>query len=205
MSFQPSSLHKEIHRYTATEDSSRDFLMSRNVIKQIMNCSSCSASMDLIPCSSSKSTDLFVWKCRTCKKFKNIRSDSYLAGSKLSFQTFLTLVFYFSMRSLTNVEVAVMTGLSDKAVGDWRKILSNAVADWLLNNCTPLGGPGKIVEVDEAKFGKKKVQQRILQRWSICNWRGGQRDAEFLPSTLPWKQQRRSHSPSDYREMGSSW
>ena len=57
------------------------------------------------------------------------------------------------------MEVAALTGISDKAVGDWRCILSNAVANWFLNNSTPLGGPGKIVEVDEAKFGKRKYNK----------------------------------------------
>ena len=113
----------------------------------------------MVTCSSSKSADLFIWKCPSCKKYKTIRTDSVLAGTKPSFQQFSSVIFYFSVRSLTNVEVAALTGISDKAVGDWRCILSNAVANWFLNNSTPLGGPGKIVEVDEAKFGKRKYNK----------------------------------------------
>ena len=78
-----------------------------------------------------------------------------MAGSKLAFQQFLILVYYCSSKSLTNGEVAAFTGLSEKAVGHWRSILSCAVASWFLQNCQPLGGPGKIVEIDEEKFGKR--------------------------------------------------
>jgi len=37
-------------------------------------------------------------------KFRTIRSDSVLAGSKLSFKQFLTLMYYLSSKSLSNVE-----------------------------------------------------------------------------------------------------
>lgn len=115
--------------------------------------------MNSIPCPETKSADLFIWKCPACKRFKNIRSDSILAGKKLSFKSFLLLVFYFSIRSLTNLDIAALTSISDKTVGEWRTILLNAVATWFFANSTPLGGPGKIVEVDEAKFGKRKFNK----------------------------------------------
>ena len=130
MPFQPSSIsvHEEIHRLTSTEDSARTYLSNRDILKNSMDCS-CSTPMVLIPCTASRSADLSVWKCPSCKKYKNIRSNSVLSGSNLSFKHFLTLVFYFSIRSLTNIEIAAITGLSDKAVGNWRNVLANATAD----------------------------------------------------------------------------
>ncbi len=88
-----------------------------------------------------------------------MRSESILSGKKLSFKTFLTLLFYLSIRSLSNVEVSALVGISTKAVGEWRTMISNAVTDWFLRNSSPLGGPGKIVEIDEAKFGKRKFNK----------------------------------------------
>ena len=52
-----------------------------------------------------------------------------------------------------------MVGLSAKAVGEWRTMLSNAVADWFIHNRSPLGNPGKVVEIDVAKFGKRKFNK----------------------------------------------
>ena len=160
MPFQPTnpSIHDEIHQHTATEDSARSFLQSRNVLKTTMSCS-CSNPMVLTPCSESKSADLFIWRCPSCRKFKNLRTDSVLTGMKLSFKSFLTLIFYFSIRCLSNIEIAALTGLSNNAVGDWRTLLLNMVATWFLQNSQPLGGPGVIVEIDEAKFGKRKYNK----------------------------------------------
>ena len=86
----------------------------------------------------SHSVCCYIWKCQTCKKFTNIRTGSVLCGKKLSFKSFLTMILYFSIRSLTNTE----------AVGELRTIIANAVADWFLRNCSPIGGPEKVVEVD---------------------------------------------------------
>ena len=93
MPFQPSrrGLHFEILGLTATEDSSRSFLMTKQILKSSLNCESCSSPMVLTPCAASKSADLFIWRCRPCKKTKNIRIGSVLHGSKLSFQHSLLL------------------------------------------------------------------------------------------------------------------
>ena len=152
-----------LHSYTASEDTSRSFLSSRGILKFTMTCS-CGTVMDSIPCPETKSADLFIWKCPTCKKFKNIRSDIILSRKKISPKSFLLLVFYllvlyFSIRSLTNLGVAALTGISDKTVGEWRKTLLNAVETWLFLNSTPLCAPGNIVEVDEAKFSKRKFNR----------------------------------------------
>ena len=52
-----------------------------------------------------------------------------------------------------------MTELSENTVSDWKINFHTRVADWLLANSCPLGGPGVVVEVDEAKFGKIKYNK----------------------------------------------
>ncbi len=152
------SLHLEIHNLTASADSARNFLTTRGILKTSATCN-CATPMVLTPCSSSKSSDLYIWKCPGCKKFKNLRTDTVLSGSNLTFQEFLTLIFYLSIHSLSNVEISALSGVSEKTVGKWRNKLSDATSDWLLANCSPLGGPGKVVEIDEAKFGKRKYNR----------------------------------------------
>ena len=162
MPFQPArlGLHFEIMTLAATEDSSRSFLMTKQILKPTQNCDACNSPMVLSPCAASKSADLYIWKCgRPCKKTKHIRSGSVLSGSNLPFQHFLLLIYYFSSKSLTNVEISAYTGITEKSVGVWRAALIGFVSSWFLANATPLGGPGVIVEIDEAKFGKRKYHR----------------------------------------------
>ena len=44
-------------------------------------------------------------------------------------------------------------------MSDWRILLHTRVADWLVANPSPLSGPGIIVMLDEAKFGKRKYNK----------------------------------------------
>ena len=54
-----------------------------------------------------------------------------------------------------------MTVLSENTVSDWKIYLHTRLADWLLANPHPLGGPGVIVKVDEVKFGKGKYSTLV--------------------------------------------
>ena len=157
------SLHNELYSLTDTEEHARDFLFQRGLLKRTMVCPSCSTNMSLVACSSSKSPDLLIWRCSPCRKFKNIRAESVLAGQKLSFPVFLALLFYMSVKSLTNIAIAQMTGLSENTVSDWRIFLHTRVADWMVANYSPIGGPGVIVELDEAKFSKQKYNKEVYR------------------------------------------
>ncbi len=154
-----TTLHQEIHAMTDSEEHARDFLFQRGILKSSQSCPSCSSPMTLIACSASKSSDLLIWRCPPCRKFKNIRSESVLAGQKLPLTTFLMLIFYLSIKSLTNIAISQLIGLSQNSISDWKILLHTRVADWLVANPSPLGGPGVIVELDEAKFGKRKYNK----------------------------------------------
>ena len=65
---------------------------------------------------------------------------------------------YLSVKSLTSIAISQLIGVSENTISDWRILLHTRVADWLVANPSPLGGPGIIVEMDEAKFGKRKYK-----------------------------------------------
>ena len=163
------ALHHEIHHITDSEEHARDFLFQRGILKTSMPCPSCSVDMTLVACAASKSPDLLIWRCLPCKKFKNIRAESVLSGQKLTLSTFLMLIFYLSVKSLTSIAISQLTGLSENTISDWRIRVHTKVADWLVANASPLGGPGIIVELDEAKFGKRKYNKGAYRegQWAI--------------------------------------
>ena len=137
MPIQPTrlGLHFEICQHASTADSVRAFLAQHGILHSSVTCDACGRQMILTPCTASKSQDLQIWKCpRPCKKFKNIRTGSILSGSNLPFQIFIVLLSYFSSKTLSNVEIAAYTGISENSVGAWRSSLSGFVASFLLQN-----------------------------------------------------------------------
>ena len=154
-----TSLHQEIHGITDKHEHARDFLFQRGILKSSMSWPRCSAPMTLTACSTSRSPDLLIWRCSPCRKFKNIRTDSVLSGQKLSLQKFLMLIFYLSIKSLTSIAVAQLTDLTENTISEWKILLHVQVSNWLMANPSLLGGPGVIVELDEAKFGKRKFNK----------------------------------------------
>eukprot|EP00116_Pleurobrachia_bachei_P007190 sb/3467452/ len=130
-----------------TEDAARQYLLAKGVLRQSFPCS-CSGVMTPSACSSSKSEDLFVFKCTTpkCYKTKSVRAGSILAGTNMSFQGFLFIIHLFSNKNLTNVDVAANLGITEKTVREWRSRVMECVVIWLLRNPIQIGGPGFIVE-----------------------------------------------------------
>lgn len=160
-----SGLFTEMIALCQSEDTARLYLLQKGILRSTIQCSACSQPMILKPCSATKSPDLWIFKCGGpgCKRSKSIRSDSYLESSKISFTTFLQLLYCFSSKNLTSVDIAAFTGLSRRSVGEWRSTLLEAVAAWIYNNPQAIGGPGEIVEIDEAMFGKRKYNRGALR------------------------------------------
>ena len=100
--------------------------------------------MDLVACSAKKSSDLLIWRCSPCSRFRNIRTDSVLFGQKLSFPFFLQLVFFLSIKSLANVAISQLIGVSENTISYWKTLIHTRVA---------------AVEMDEAKFGERKYNK----------------------------------------------
>ena len=47
-------------------------------------------------------------------------------------------------------------GLSSHSTVDWASFCRQVCIDAVITQVQPIGGPGKIVEIDESMFGKKK-------------------------------------------------
>ncbi|KAL5262934.1 hypothetical protein ACHWQZ_G008364 [Mnemiopsis leidyi] len=153
------SLHNAIQRITDSDENARDFFFQRGIQKSSMSCPGCCSDMNLVPCSSKKSSDLLIWRCSCCSRYRNIRTDSILFGQKLTFPLFLQLVFYLSVKSLVKVAISQHIGVSENTVSDWKTLIHTRVADFLVSYPSPLGRPGVVVEMDEAKFGKRKYNK----------------------------------------------
>ncbi len=56
-------------------------------------------------------------------------------------------------------DAATETGIGQKTAIDWYNFIREVCAHHLLDHPIVIGGPGKIVEIDESKFGKRKYHR----------------------------------------------
>ncbi|KAK3873925.1 hypothetical protein Pcinc_021103 [Petrolisthes cinctipes] len=66
-----------------------------------------------------------------------------------------------------------LTGLSDHSICDWASFCREVLVEWCVKREGKIGGPGKIVEIDESKFGRRKynVGRLVEGQWvfgGIC-------------------------------------
>jgi hypothetical protein len=109
--------------------------------------------------SDANNVDGFYWRCKPCGKKISIRTDTWLSGSKLDLQTILTLIYFWVHRfPQDQARFEGDIGSKHTSVNFYmfcREICYNKLED--LNEM--LGGMGKVVEVDEAKFGRRKYNR----------------------------------------------
>ena len=100
-----------------------------------------------------------------------MRAESILTRNKLSFKTFITLLFYLSTRSLSNVEESALVGLSTKVVGEWRTLLLNAVVDWFIHLFVVQGNLMWILSLHHNSF-----EVKAAHIWNLLPKRVNQND-----------------------------
>jgi len=101
-----------------------------------------------------------IWRCsnRKCAAKTTIRKYSFFAGSHLSLDTIMHLVYYWTYK-YTQLIVRHETRLSRATVVDFFNFCREVCCVVIEEECERIGEPGKVVEIDESKFGKRKFNK----------------------------------------------
>ncbi|XP_050516404.1 uncharacterized protein LOC126891267 [Diabrotica virgifera virgifera] len=104
-------------------------------------------------------------KCGFCI---SARKGTFHENSKLAIDKIFLLVNLLLNWGPPRQEAALEElGISSSAMVDWYSYCREVFISFAINNSTKLGGPGSIIEIDEAKFGKRKFNRSRLFR---CQW-----------------------------------
>ena len=141
-----------------------DFLMENNLLQKNVKCSICNVFMEIVE--TSKTTDGFMWLCRTrtCnKKNVSIRRGSYFSKVRVELKLFMLFLYLWS-RGTSLERLQIECGISNKTAIDYarfgREIMRNAVANQVQN-----GGPGTTVEIEESLVARRKYNRgRMIER-----------------------------------------
>lgn len=130
-------------------------------------CPSCKGAMQISPDASRQ--DGFYWRCINanvnslkmkkkavpCRQRISIRSKTFFEGSHLEIWQILGFVVGWvhnvdSAFNCINVDICKQTAV------DWSSFCREVVYNAFVEHGEPIGGEGKIVEIDESKFGRRK-------------------------------------------------
>ena len=129
-----------------------------------------------------KHDDVWYWVCTKkkagitpCSKVKgtkfSVKKGTWFAESHLTMSTILWICWYFVAKSTeTNTKLYLNMGKNDKTIVDWFSMCREVCDWWLLNKSERLGGPGKVVEIDESYFAGVQKYGRGRSRKTIHPW-----------------------------------
>lgn len=133
-----------------------EFLKYQNLIYSGMSCENCAASLELK--AYKKVKDGLGWRCTnscctTYRKFTSIRKGSFFEGLNLSFLAVIKILIRWSCKQSQQTilnSMCIDTRTFKKVINKFLDIV--ALYD---NHIEKLGGPGKIVQVDETGLNFK--------------------------------------------------
>ena len=103
----------------------------------------------------------YRWRCPRCRRAKSIRVNSWFSRSHLSIEQILELTYLWT-EDLSQKTIMKWVDISSKStIVDWCNFCRELCAVFMAEHSQKIGGPGTVVEVDEAKFGKRRNRQRL--------------------------------------------
>ena len=88
----------------------------------------------------------------------SIRRGSWFDNSKMTVEEILKLTYWWG-QDLDQTQIKHELGLAESTGVDWDSFCCEVCKITLLENGEKLGGYGKVVQIDESKFGKRKYHR----------------------------------------------
>ena len=140
----------------STEANCNQYLISLKIIPNKRRCGICSSIMKIESCSTGKYREGCSWKC-ACGHTVSLRRDSILQNRNISSREFIDILTYFADNK-TVASAAAHANVAETTVRRIFNELQEQIAEEIRTR-PKIGGPGKVVEIDEAKFGKRKYSR----------------------------------------------
>ena len=171
-----------------TEENIIYWLQRKHLLVGSMDCPKCSSSCRLVPRKGSLS-----WRCprKGCQAVVSVREKSFFSKSRLSLSVILRTMFLWT-RQTRVTEAAAETKISKRVAIDWYNFFRDVCIEYYVTHPIVIGGPGKVVEIDESKFGKRKYNRgRVVDgHWVFGGIERGSKSAFMVVVPAPSNLQR---------------
>jgi transposase-like protein len=144
--------------------------MDEGLIAKSRLCCHCDQPMKLVKCEDR--SDKHKWECRKSVNGKrhqveiSIRKGSWFEKSNMILEEVLKFTYRWC-RDVTQEEIRHELNIATHTAVDWDSFCRETCEVTLMAREHPIGGPGKIVQIDESKFGKRKYHHghRVEGQW----------------------------------------
>jgi len=119
-----------------------------------------------------------TWRCsrkmggKVCGKEKGYLVDTFFGGTHITLKEVFSYLFVRQTHSQDEIQFDMRrddgSTVSEESIVYWKKILRDVCEGYFAENNAIIGGPGKIVEVDETLLTKRKYhhgQLRAEEQW----------------------------------------
>eukprot|EP00112_Aurelia_sp_Birch-Aquarium-sp1_P014725 Seg3191.4 transcript_id=Seg3191.4/GoldUCD/mRNA.D3Y31 product="putative transposase-like protein" pseudo=true protein_id=Seg3191.4/GoldUCD/D3Y31 len=154
--------YDKVYEICKNEEELRKWLMELNLIGDYSGpCNICFKGSMFLRKDSSFSKDGLCWRCsnKACGKKMSIRTDSWFSKSHLSLEKIIKLTYYWVYKYPEELVRHELSIASNHTTVDWYNFAREVCFEILEKVSQPIGGPGKTVEIDESKFGKRKYHR----------------------------------------------
>ena len=149
-----------LNTITRSEDTAKQFLREMNVLRsQPPLCNICHTPMSNIKRGAGRSC---IWRCRKHNSEKQgERVGSYWENCELSYVKILQLTYCWVNKEGVRSTME-KTGLASATVVDWYQFIRDICSNYLMQHAPPIGGPGRVVQIDKSVIAKRKYNRGRL-------------------------------------------
>ena len=158
--------------FTSYENLLRDYLWDREftlswlreegLIASSRNCTMCGSEMNWVR--RGDRSDGYIWECRRqingkrhrCER--SIREGSWFENSNMTIEEVLKFTYWWC-QDLNQWQIKQQLGLGSHTAVDWDMFCREVCEVALFDGREKIGGPGKLVQIDESKIGKRKYHR----------------------------------------------
>ena len=139
------------------------WLMTEGFLAKSRLCSVCRCEMKLVRCEDR--SDGLRWECRG-RRFDgkrhnaelSIRKGSWFEHSNMTLEEILKFTYWWSQDVKQN-QIKRELGSGSSTAVDWESFCREVCEVKLMESSERIGGNGKVVQIDESKFGKRKYHR----------------------------------------------
>ncbi|XP_042222127.1 uncharacterized protein LOC121866481 isoform X1 [Homarus americanus] len=164
----------QLFEIVSDEKKVRDYLFDHHLLTKTVNCTSCGSVIELNSKYQFRCNKVVrlkhgkAYRKRVCKFRVTGLKDTFFERSKISLKDILYLMYLFIDNRTTIKTASFETKLSPATIIDWYSFMRDIIINYCETKSSKLGGPGTVVEVDEAEFGQRKCDKaEVRGNWVL--------------------------------------